>query len=338
MIAEVSQGFSVPASGLEGPRRTTYTWHRVPNLRDEVTRDIGRSRAGFTWHVICTQMAYAVHKGRTTWEQQRLGIGLRRIAEISGQHPAKVRRDVAALANLGLITVMRPNVVTTLDRETGRFKTKIIGKGRAANTVIIVTLTEDHLRPSKGQGQADGATIAANPGWVDGATKDGSAARPSPDACKARGATTFIDPIEINKEQPVGLADGIGSPPAGEGRLAAAEAGRQSPAKASQEGRILPEAAGRDEPPTSGLMPAMASDRPRRAPTAAPVTPIPKERRRSNKWQENPAPAQGWSGAAEAARLRMLRDMDAERRRQAEADELFRQRHAKGHAGNTNLR
>lgn len=294
--------------------RTGWAFQPMPNLNRDIRQAIGKARAGWTFAVICTELGYACHKGRATWDQQRLGIGLRALARESGQSVGKVRRDVDALVDLGLVVSTRPKVLHVADPATGRIVEK--AKGRCESTLIYLTITQAALRPPKGQrGTGDGASV-----------------EPSPVACKGQDGTTVRD---FRKQRtPDGDAVGIGTPPAGPGgRLTAAEApglpagqtGGHLAAKASQEGGgILPVDAGRDEPPMPAGRIVPGASTPRRA---AP----PRQRPQAPFCEDHQEP-RVWSGAAEEARLRMLRDMEARRAADAAqrpAREIWREMQAK---------
>lgn len=310
MIAAVSDVVSASRAtrtprqgGASKPPQTGWAFQRVPNLSSETRRAIGKARCGWTFTVICTELGYACHKGRASWDAQRLGIGLRALARESGQSLNKVRRDVAALVDLGLVVSQRPRILHIADPATGRITAK--AKGRCENTLIYLTITEAALRPPKGQrGTGDGTSVA-----------------PPIDACKGQDGTTFRD---CRKQRtPAGDAVGIGTPPAVPGgRLAAAEApglpageaGGHSAAKASQErGGILPVDAGRDEPPMPAgrIVPAAATTR-----RAAP----PRERER------HPEDGKPWDQASLDAMARTNRRLAAEEERRRQEDAAWRER------------
>jgi hypothetical protein len=228
MIASVS-AVSRPASTAS---RTGWAFQPLPNLNRETRQRLGKLRAGWTFSVICTELGYAVYKGRATWDQQRLGIGLRALARESGQSLGKVRRDVESLADLGLVVIHRPNVLHTSDPATGKIVAK--AKGRCEETLLYLTITEAVLRPAK----------------VHRGTGDGAAVVPHQATFKVHRGTTVRDSSETNtKNTPDGGADRVGTPPAsGDAGLTAGEA----PAS------ILPVHAGRDEPavPSERILPA----------------------------------------------------------------------------------
>lgn len=246
MISAISS--ALPASlGARTPFRrpagrssskTGWDFQPVPNLNRATRQAIGQAKAGWTFTTICTELGYACYKGKATWDQQRLGIGLRALARESGQDVRKVRRDCDALAKLGLVVISRPKILHVCDPATGRITTK--AKGRCESAVIYLTITEAVLRPAKGSGGAMG----------------GATVEPPPAACKGHHGTTVRE--EKKQRTPDGDAVGIGTPLAGQDAgLPAGEAGRL-PAATPEEPAILPLAAGRDEPviPSGRILPS----------------------------------------------------------------------------------
>lgn len=285
MIAAVSSAVSAVLSRASRPSgkasRTGWAFQPLPNLNRETRQQIGRLRAGWTFSVICTELGYAVHKGRATWDQQRLGIGLRALARESGQSLGKVRRDCAALADLGIVVIHRPKVLHTADPATGKITAK--AKGRCEETLIYLTITPGVLRPAK----------------VHRDTGDRSTVAPPQGVLKVHRGTTVREQ-EQTENTPDGGAVGIGTPPA-DGNAGLTAGGEPA--------SILPVNAGRDEPavPAGRILP---SPRPQAAPTG---------RRRSD-FPEDHAGPQAFTGEAADAFERTRRRLEAERR-QREAQE-----------------
>lgn len=281
MIAAVSSAVSAVLSRSSQPSRragtaskTGWAFQPLPNLNRETRQQIGRLRAGWTFAVICTELGYAVHKGRATWDQQRLGIGLRALARESGQSLGKVRRDCRALADLGIVVVHRPKVLHTADPATGQITAK--AKGRCEETLIYLTITPSVLRPAK----------------VHRDTGDRSTVAPPQGISKVHRGTTVRE-VNQTKNTPAGGADRVGTPAAETAGLTAGEA----PAP------IMPVNAGRDEPPIpAGRI--VPSPRPQAAPAG---------RRRSD-FPEDHAGPQAFTGEAADAFERTRRRLEAERR------------------------
>ena len=206
MIA-ASTAFSRPAATASVPSKSKTGWafQPLPNLNRETRQAIGRLRAGWTFAVICTELGYAVHKGRATWDAPRLGIGLKAIARESGQSIGKVRRDVAALAELGLVVKHQPNILHTADPGTGRIVHK--AAGRCESTLIYLTITPAVLRPAKVYRGTGGGITVAPP------TASGKAHHDTTVREETHTLTGCVFRSE-NKETPDGRADGVGRPPA----------------------------------------------------------------------------------------------------------------------------
>jgi hypothetical protein len=225
MIAAVSP--AVPAVRTATKAKTGWAFQPLPNLNRETRQRLGTTRAGWTFSVICTELGYAVHKGRATWDKQRLGIGLRALARESGQSLGKVRRDVAALGKLGLVVIHRHKVMHVADPVTGKITSK--SRGRCESTLIYLTITESVLRPAKvHRGTTPVTTVA-----------------PPPDSSKVHRGTTVTD--SGKQRTPDGGADGVGTPLAGEAAGLPAGGNRLPPP--AEAAPVIPAEAGRDEPP-----------------------------------------------------------------------------------------
>jgi hypothetical protein len=290
MIAAISAvSASIPRPASTTKARTGWAFQPLPNLNRETRQRLGKTRSGWTFSVICTELGYAVHKGRASWDQQRLGIGLKALAKESGQGIGKVRRDVESLAEIGLVVIVRPNILHTTDPDTGRIVTK--AKGRCQEALIYLTITDAHLRPAR----------------VHRDTRVGITVTPTHASVRVHGDTTVRE--LRNQRTPVGDADGIGTPPAvRDAGLPAGQAGGHPAAgtgrlpAAGQEGTpVVPLHAGRDEPPQ------MPPGR------LAPATKAPTRRQTAGKSfasQEPPA-----RSAAEASAEWHRRDPERERQR-----------------------
>jgi len=238
MIASVSSAVSAVLSRSGRAASTATGWHfvRVPDLNTATHRLIGKAKAGWTFETICRLLHLVGRVGtkaakRAAQADQSLGLGLAAIAAESGQSLGKVRRDCAALAELGLIVLTHPNVLMIRDAE-GRLTENRTGRSKA--TVIHLTITEDHLR----QGAVSRTRMAGLP------------------AADSVHPGRAIQREEKTERTPDGGADGVGTPPAAEAGLTAGEA----PAS------ILPVNAGRDAPdvPAGRILP---SPRPQAAAT-----------------------------------------------------------------------
>jgi len=196
-----------------------YYWHMMPDVSDEVARKITKASAWMAWGAINRQIHQQKRAGRTVTIKAnahagRIGVGLRQLARSVGADPSTVRRQCRRLEQIGLIVMHKPETLSVSDPATGRITTKSLGRCKA--TMIYLTVTEAHGRPSR----------------------DGCNLPPSPPSCKVQSATTSRE--EKNIYPLCGDAVGIGSPTAeGESGLTAAEAGRHSPAEAFQEEPVV---------------------------------------------------------------------------------------------------
>jgi len=296
MIAAIS-AISRPSAAAASNATTgqEFAWVRgLPDLNRQTRRLIGQSGSGWTFTTICSLLHHIRRVGRPAAKRaatvdQRLGVGLAAIADEAGHSENKVRRDLRRLEELGLITVMRPNVTMVRD-SAGRLVENRTGRSKAV--MVYLTICQDHVR-AKAAPPVASRMAPSNPARMEGL--------PTPDSVHSGGAIQR----ELNtKRTPAGDADGIGTPAASaEAGLPAGEAGGHSAAKAGQEERtsILPVNAGRDEPPPlpPGRL-APAAKAPTRRQTAG----------KSFASQEPPA-----RSAAEAAAAWHRRDPDQERQR-----------------------
>ena len=265
----------------------TYAWVRgLPDLNRQTRRLIGQSGAGWTFTTICSLLHHIGRIGRPAARKaanvdQRLGVGLAAIADEAGLSENKVRRDLRRLEELGVITVMRPNVTMVRDA-AGRLVENRTGRSKAVR--VYLTICPDHVR-AKASPPVASKPAPSNPSRMEGL--------PMPDSVHSGGA---IQRDLNTKRTPAGDADGIGTP------AASADAGH-SAGQAGQEERtsILPVNAGRDEPPPlpPGRL-APAAKAPARRQTAG----------KSFASQEPPG-----RSAAEAAAAWHRRDPERERQR-----------------------
>jgi hypothetical protein len=310
MISAVSADVSEsPAAAAEG-EPACYHWFKMPDLNRATHRLLGQSGAGWTFETICRLVHHVGRVGRPKARKAardlgRLGVGLQAIADEAGVSVAKVRRDLVKLVDLGLVAVSRRNVTFTVDPATG----KIVENrtGRSLPVTVFLTVGPEHCRTKAGQARpaANPARMEpSNPVTVEG---PGLRHRDHPGGAIQRDSDT--------ERTPDGGAVGTGTPPAAEsgGLAAAEEPGTQEPATAvigrqaaSQAVTIRMDAEHDDLPPAIG-----------RVSRPAAKAPPPPRRRGESKPEEHGIEDRVWQGAAEAARLRMLAEM--ERQRQADA-------------------
>ena len=243
MIAAISAISRPSAANASNATGEQYAWVKgLPDLNRQTRRLIGQSGAGWTFTTICSLLHHIGRIGRPAAKKaarfdQRLGVGLAAIAGEAGHSENKVRRDLRRLEELGVITVVRPNVTMVRDA-AGRLVQNRTGRSKAV--MVYLTICPDHVR-AKAAPPVASRMAPSNPARMEGL--------PTPDSVHPGGAIQR----ELNtKRTPAGDADGIGTPAASaEAGLPAGEAGGHSAAKAGQEERtsILPVNAGRDEPP-----------------------------------------------------------------------------------------
>lgn len=302
MVAAVSTVVSQVSDSTAERESTSYHWFKMPDLNRATHRRLGQSGAGWTFETICRLVHHVGRVGRpqarkAAKELGRLGVGLQAIADEAGVSVAKVRRDLVHLVDLGLVAAIRRNVEFKLDPATG----KIIEnrKGRSLPVVVMLNVGPEHLRQKAGQ-----AEPAANPPRMAPSNPVTVAGPGVHDRDHSGGA---IQRDRNTKRTPAGDAVGIGTPPAGqEAGLPAGEAGGHPAAKAGQEREIIPvDAAGDDLPPSVGRISRPAAK-------AAPPRQSGRQR-----FPEDRREPQTWSGAAEAARRRMVAEMEERRRHDA---------------------
>jgi predicted transcriptional regulator len=254
MISAIS-AFSRPSAVTAANASGEYAWVKgLPDLNRQTRRRVGQSGAGWTFTTICSLLHHIGRIGRPAAKKaarfdQRLGVGLAAIADEAGLSVNKVRRDLRHLEELGLISVMRPNVTMVRDA-AGRLVENRTGRSKAV--MVYLTICQEHLR-AKASPPIASRPAPSNPSRMAGL--------PVPDSVHSGGAIQR----ELNtKRVPGGDAVGIGTPLASEeAGLPAGEAGQEDTTS------ILPVNAGRDEPP---LMPhgrlAPAAKAPARRQTA----------------------------------------------------------------------
>ena len=302
MVAAVSAVVSQVSDSTAERESTSYHWFKMPDLNRATHRRLGQSGAGWTFETICRLVHHVGRVGRPKAKQAardlgRLGVGLQAIADEAGISVAKVRRDLVKLVDLGLVAVIRRNVEFNIDPASG----KIIEnrKGRSLPVVVMLNVGPEHLRQKAGKAEPAAShprMAPSNPITVAG-----------PGAHDRDHSGGAIQRDEITKRTPSVDAVGIGTPPAGPGAgLTAGEAGGHSAAKAGQERGIVPvDAPGNDLPRQIGRIsrPAAKAAQPQQA--------------RRQRFPEDHRQPQTWGGAAEAARLRMLAEMEERRRHDA---------------------
>lgn len=327
MVSAVSAVVSqTPTTAAEGEHR--YPWIRtMPDLNRATHRSLGKSGAGWTFETICRLVHHVGRVGRPQARKAardlgRLGVGLQAIADEAGVSVAKVRRDLVKLVDLGLVAVSRRNVTFTVDPASG----KIVENrtGRSLPVTVFLTIGPEHCRTKAGQARAaNPATVApSNPAILEGQgmhdrdhlggaiqrdceterTPDGLAAgvgRP-----QASGEAGLAAGDELATREPASA--GIGRENASQSRLPAAKAPGLTAGKAGHEGGAVRVDAEHDDLPQPVGRICRPAGKPA-APRQAGKKSFPEDHREPNVW----------SGPAEAARRRMLAEMEERRRQDA---------------------
>lgn len=329
MVAAASAVVSQVSDSTAKGESASYHWLKMPDLNRATHRRLGQCGAGWTFETICRLVHHVGRVGRpkarkAARELGRLGVGLQAIADEAGVSVAKVRRDLVRLVDLGLVAVSRRNVTFTVDPATGKIREN--RTGRSLPVVVFLNVGPEHCRTKAGK-----ARPAANPAKPEPANPAILEGPGAPDRDHSGGA---IQRERNTERRPSGDAVGIGTPsaepgaglPAGkaaatqeptgtacglpaasQGRLPAAKAAGHSAGKASQEeeGIVRVDAADDELPAPIGRI---------SRPAGKAASPRPQRR---TSFQEDHAEPHVWSGAAEAARLRMLAEMEEQRRRDA---------------------
>jgi hypothetical protein len=330
MTSAVSDVVSqTPTTAAEG-ELASYHWFKMPDLNRATHRRLGQSGAGWTFETICRLVHHVGRVGRPQARKAardlgRLGVGLQAIADEGGISVAKVRRDLIKLVDLGLVAVSRRNVTFKADLATG----KIVENrtGRSLPVTVFLTIGPEHGRTKASQDRpaANPPTMApSNPAIVEG---PGLPDRDHPGGAIQRDLQT--------KRTPDGRACGLGRPQASQeagltaGQAAAtrepatttigrenASQSRLPAAKAGREGGTVRVDDEHDElpAPIGQRISRPASAPPRQAGRPSGRKSFPEDHREPNVW----------SGAAEAARLRMLAELEERRRQDAEGIEASR--------------
>lgn len=220
-----------------------YPWFKMPDLNRATHHRLGKSGAGWTFETIRRLVHLVARHGRPKQKKAarefgRLGVGLQAIADEAGVSVAKVRRDLVKLVDMGLVSVVRRHVEFRVDPATGMIVEN--RTGRSVAVVVFLTVGPEHCRTKAGQDRA--ASPAKTPASAPAASPAKLEGLPVHDRDHSGRA---IQRDRNTKREPVGDAVGIGTPPATPGGglvaagapgLPAGEAGRHTPAKASQEG------------------------------------------------------------------------------------------------------
>jgi hypothetical protein len=196
---------------------------KMPNLRDEVKRQVSQASAWAAWHGIFDALNDQRMRGRNeeirlNAERGVVGVGIHAIARALGVSKSTVRRQLNKLETIGLVSIFSPQLIDVRDKATGRIVKK--SKGRTPPVIVYVTVTDQHLRPFRKGAQC------AQAGRVAGGRKGAQCAQRVGDL-KAHNAPPSKEPNTTKERQP--------NPTCGMGVGLPNQTRRHSAAKAYQE-------------------------------------------------------------------------------------------------------
>lgn len=155
MIASISAsgGVFVPAPKTRSvAAKRSFYWLKTPDISSETKKLINNNSCGEAWSEIYSSLRQQERTGSTAEKAValfgRLLCGIRQMASNAGVTPVTMRRQVRRLAALGLIRIEEQLPTLRHDPATGRIISRIAGR-RPKRTVIILTLNESHMRPSR---------------------------------------------------------------------------------------------------------------------------------------------------------------------------------------------
>ena len=212
------------ARGLEG----TLVFHtRAPQLRSEVSRELGRRCAEGAWRGIFELLREQERTGRTPAARELAGrymtldgVGVAGLARHTGHHRSTIDRQLRVLESMGLVAIVRPPV-TMARGPDGRLIAK--KGGRVTAVRIVCTYNPDvHGKPRR-KAKSYGAPCTIEP-----AAGSGSYGAPRGSFQKSSNTTELIPPEAGTAGAGAAVADGVvvDSTGAGEGRGDAAGTGR----------------------------------------------------------------------------------------------------------------
>lgn len=207
MVSAVSAVLTLPPAA--GSAWSKDCFFKIPNLRAEVKRQIGKAKAYAAWYGIFDAMNDQLIRGRTSQAKLdaaggKVGVGIHAIARETGVNPSTIRRQLRRLEQIGLVVMVQTGRLHIHDPATGKITTK--AKGRTPPVMVYVTVLDEHLRPFK---------------------RKGALCNPSGGRLKVHNATPSKDTKKYQRP-PSHRTYGAGGGTAG-------ETGRQGPAKAGQE-------------------------------------------------------------------------------------------------------
>ena len=190
--------------------KRSFYWFRTPDISSETKKLINKNRCGVAWSEINASLRQQERTGSTAAKAValfgRLVCGIREMAANAGVTPVTMRRQVRRLAALGLIRIEEQLPTLRHDPATGRIISRIAGR-RPKRTVIVLTLNESHMRPSRPK-KCD---ILEDRFEATGENSEDRFEATSEDRF---GATSESSKNLITEQPPSGDADGVSTPSA----------------------------------------------------------------------------------------------------------------------------
>lgn len=138
----------------------------MPDLSDETSWVISEGRAWPTFMAILRLLHQQERKGATEEIRHdaiegRLGnVGVNGLASITGMTATAVLRQLRFLERQGLIRTHQERCTAELDPATGRFRKNY---AKAPPKVILITIKDHHLRPTRAASAPQRDTLETNP-------------------------------------------------------------------------------------------------------------------------------------------------------------------------------
>ncbi len=187
MIAAISQEETRPETARPEPTHWMKGRYFVPmpDLSDETSWVISEGRAWPTFMAIMRLLHQQERKGATEEIRHdaiegRLGnVGVNGLASIIGMTPTAVLRQLRYLERQGLIRTHQERCTAELDPATGRIRKNY---AKAPPKVILITIKDHHLRPTRAASAPQRDTPGSNPR----PTGDTSGTNPSGQSLRVR--------------------------------------------------------------------------------------------------------------------------------------------------------
>ena len=195
------------------PEATADWFHsKLPDISEEQLCLVNKGGCSAMWLSLITAFRKQQRKGRNAEvraaaHRYQISIGIKAIARTSGIDPKSARIQCRRLAELGMIAMSEDERKFKTDPVTGRILAN--RAGRAIPVTITLTLKNKHMRPQKKAKKPEKLVGQISP------TESLIGVRFPPPTFADRGQispTSRESSIELNKEGPIALPDGIGRP------------------------------------------------------------------------------------------------------------------------------